>query len=298
MVKCKDTFGRTTSAILMIVSSLEIGESNRLKNTMLTTFDGNVWYMQLYDCDSSTGLDNSGATKFEPDIEVEVGIFNTSNSRLWEKLRNNFPSQILAQWEMLRLSYFTEENIMNYLNEKISNKIPEINYNLDAWKKYITMGTEFLFACHGNRKHQITRWIRERLIYMDTLLGYTVSTNDYITIRANKLGEVYLDIQVFQPMYFSVKFRNEENGTGIITKRIGRGETVRFSYNLPVATDQEILVYGGRFIKDLGDLTNMNQTNLLLGNGTRLTRVKFNDSPMLIIASISNCTMLQEVDLR
>ena len=265
---------------------------------MLTTFDGNVWYMQLYDCDSSTGLDNSGAMKFDPDIEVEVGVFNTSNSRLWEKLRNNFPSQILAQWEMLRLSYFTEENIMNYLNEKISNKIPEINYNLDAWKKYISMGTEFLFACHGNRKQQITRWIRERLIYMDTLLGYTVSTNDYVTIRANKLGEVYLDIQVFQPMYFSVKFRNEENNTGVITKRISRGETVRFSYNLPVATDQEILVYGGRFIKDLGDLTNMNPTNLLLGNATRLTRVKCNDSPMLINASISNCTMLQEVDLR
>ena len=57
------------------------------KNTMLTTFDGNVWYMQLYDCDSSTGLDNSGAMKFEPDIEVEVGIFNTSNSRLWEKIK-------------------------------------------------------------------------------------------------------------------------------------------------------------------------------------------------------------------
>ena len=99
--------------------------------------------------------------------------------------------------------------------KKISNKIPEINYNLDAWKKIHYYG---YFACHGNRKHQITRWIRERLIYMDTLLGYTVSTNDYITIRANKLGEVYLDIQVFQPMYFSVKFRNEENGTGIITK--------------------------------------------------------------------------------
>ena len=55
--------------------------------------------MQLYDCDSSTGLDNSGAMKFEPDIEVQVGVFNTSNSRLWTKLRNNFPNQILAEWE-------------------------------------------------------------------------------------------------------------------------------------------------------------------------------------------------------
>ena len=271
---------------------------NLAKNTMLTTFDGQRWYMQLYDCDSCTGLDNSGAMKFEPDIEVQVGIFNTSNSRLWTKLRNNFPNQILAEWETLRLSFFTEENIMKYLNEKISDRIPEINYNLDAWKKYITMGTEFLFACHGNRKQQITRWIRERLIYMDTLLGYTVSTNDYVTVRANKLGEVYFDIQTFQPMYFSIKFRNEENNTGVITKRVARGETVRFSYNLPVATDQEILVYGGRFIKDLGDLSNMNPTNLLLGNATRLTKVVCHDSDMLINASISNCTMLQEVDLR
>ena len=271
---------------------------NLAKNTMLTTFDGQRWYMQLYDCDSCTGLDNSGAMKFEPDIEVQVGIFNTSNSRLWTKLRNNFPNQILAEWETLRLSFFTEENIMKYLNEKISDRIPEINYNLDAWKKYITLGTEYLFACHGNRRQQITRWIRERLIYMDTLLGYTVSTNDYVTVRANKLGEVYFDIQTFQPMYFSIKFRNEENNTGIITKRVARGETVRFSYNLPVATDQEILVYGGRFIKDLGDLSNMNPTNLLLGNATRLTKVVCHDSDMLINASISNCTMLQEVDLR
>ena len=53
---------------------------------------------------------NSGAMKFEPDIEVEPSIFNTSNSRLWEKLRINFPTQILAQWEALRLTFFTEEN--------------------------------------------------------------------------------------------------------------------------------------------------------------------------------------------
>ena len=267
------------------------------KNTMLTTFDGNVWYMQLYDCDSCTGLDNSGAMKFDPDIEVEVGVFNTSNSRLWDKLRRNFPTQILAQWEMLRLNEFTEENIMKYLVDNISDKIPEINYNLDAWKKYITLGKDMLFACHGNRRQQIQRWIKERIIYVDTLLNYTVSTNDYITVRVNKLGEVHFDIQTFQPMYFSIKFRSEADGTGTITKRINRGETVRFSYNIPVATDQEILVYGGRFIKDLGDLSEMNPTNLILGNATRLTKVKCTNADMLINASISGCTMLQEVDL-
>ena len=252
--------------------------------------------MQLYDCDSCTGLDNSGAMKFDSDIEVVEGTFNTSSSRLWEKLRRNFPTQILAQWEYLRLNEFTEENIMKYLVDNISDKIPEVNYNKDAWKKYIQLGTSYLFACHGNRRQQIQRWIRERLIYVDTLLEYTVSTNDYLTVRVNKLGEVHFDIQTFQPMYFSIKFRNETGGT--IRHRIGRGETVRFSYNIPVATDQEILVYGGRFVKDLGDLSEMNPTNLLLDRATRLTKIKCNDSPALINASISSCTMLQEVDLR
>ena len=234
--------------------------------------------------------------KFDSDIEVVEGVFNTSSSRLWEKLRRNFPTQILAQWEYLRLNEFTEENIMKYLVDNISDKIPEINYNKDAWKKYINLGTSYLFACHGNRRQQIQRWIRERLIYVDTLLEYTVSTNDYLTVRVNKLGEVHFDIQTFQPMYFSVRFRNETGGT--IRHRIGRGETVRFSYNIPVATDQEILIYGGRFVKDLGDLSEMNPTNLLLDRATRLTKIKCNDSPALINASISNCTMLQEVDLR
>lgn len=238
---------------------------------------------------------NTGAMKFDSDIEVVSGVFNTSSSRLWEKLRRNFPTQILAQWEYLRLNEFTEENIMKYLVDNISDKIPEVNYNLDAWKKYINLGQELLFACHGNRRQQIQRWIKERIIYVDTLLQYTVSTNDYVTVRVNKMGEVHFDIQAFQPMYFSIKFRNESGGT--ITHRISRGETVRFSYNIPVETDQEILVYGGRFIKDLGDLSDMNPTNLLLGNATRLTKLKCTNADRLINASISGCVSLQEVDL-
>ena len=108
---------------------------------------------------------NSGAMKFDPDIEVEVGVFNTSNSRLWDKLRRNFPTQILAQWEMLRLNEFTEENIMKYLVDNISDKIPEINYNLDAWKKYIILGKDMLFACHGNRRQQNQHYGQRRRPY-------------------------------------------------------------------------------------------------------------------------------------
>ena len=74
-------------------------------------------------------------------------------------------------------------------------------------------------------------------MYVDTLLGYRTSSSDYITLRSSKLGEVYLDIETYIPMYVSVKWRDEANNTGLQTKRVGRGEKVRFTYNMPTATE-------------------------------------------------------------
>ena len=68
-------------------------------------------------------------------------------------------------------------------------------------------------------------------------MGYMVTSSDYITVRSSKLGEVYLDIQTYIPMYVSVKWRDEANNSGLQTKRVGRGETVRFTYNMPTATE-------------------------------------------------------------
>ena len=247
-------------------------------------------------CDTSTSLDNTGFMKFDCDIEMEANVFNTSNSNLWVKLRRVFAADIEAHYALMRQSRFTEENIMKYLYDEQISQIPEILYNRDAQTKYLDFGAQYLYACHGSREQQIKRWIHERLLFMDSLMNYTVSGSDFITVRANKLGYVYFDIQVFSPQYFSIKFRDEANNTGLITKRVGRGETVRFDYNLPTATDQEIVIYYGRNIKDLGDMTNLQPTTLLLGNATRLTRV-ICSSQYLINASISDCKMLQHIDL-
>ena len=44
-------------------------------------------------------------------------------------------------------------------------------------------------------------------MYCDTLLGYRASSSDYITLRSSKLGEVYLDVETYIPMYLSIKWR-------------------------------------------------------------------------------------------
>ena len=240
---------------------------------------------------------NTGFLKFDCDIEMQAGIFNTSNSNLWTKLQRVFAQEIRDEYAKMRQAKFTEENLMKYLYGEQISQIPQRNYNLDMQNKYLNFGNQFLHALHGNGYSHMKRWVRERLFFLDTLLDYTVSSADYITIRANKQGSVYLDIQTYVPMYARIKWRDEANNTGTQIKKINRGETVRFNYVMPTATDQEVLVYGGRYLKDVGDLTNLQPTTLLISKAPKLTRLICTNNPNLINTDLSSCTMLQEIDL-
>lgn len=277
---------------------LVFGQVDNLgKNMMLTTFDGNIWYPQFYDLDTALGLDNTGFLKFDVDIEMEANVFNTSQSNLWVKVQRVFAADLKKEYELMRKDRYTVDNIMKYLYGEQISQIPEVNYNYDMQVKYLNYGPSYLYACHGNRYQHMKRWIRERLLYIDTLLDYTASTSDYITIRANKKGYVYLDLQTYSPMYLKVKWRDEANDTGTQTKKIKRGETIRFEYNIPTNTDQEILIYGGQYLKDIGDISNLKPTTMLIAKAPKLTRIICRDNPNLINTDLSNCTMLQEIDL-
>lgn len=263
----------------------------------LTTFDGLIWWPQFYDLDTTIGLDNTGFLKFSSDIEVgDEGVFNTTGSILWQKIRLLFEAELREQYSLMRQSRFTVENLMKYLYEEQIAQIPARYYNLDMQTKYLNYQSSYLYALHGSSENHIRKWIRDRLIYVDTLIGYNVSTSDYITLRSSKLGHVYLDIQTYIPMYLRVKWRDEANNTGVQVKRVAKGETVRFEYNMPTATDQEIIVYGGHYLKSIGDVSNLEPTTMLIANATRLTEITCH-SKNLINTDLNQCTKLQYIDL-
>ena len=268
------------------------------KNAKLASFDGGLtWYFQVYDADTTIGLNNSGFLLFGTDIEMgDENVFNTTGSRLWQRIVLLFQNELKAEYTLMRQGRFTVDNIMKYLYGEQISQIPATYYNKDMQRKYLDFGSSYLYALHGSGEKHIKKWIRERLMYVDTLLGYMVSSSDYITLRSNKLGYVYLDIQMYIPMYVTVKWRDEAGGTGIQTKRVGKGETVRFEYNMPTETDQEILVYAGHYIKSLGDLSNLQPSTLLIANANRLTEITCH-SPHLINTDLSECKMLQKIDI-
>lgn len=65
---------------------------------------------------------------------------------------------------------------------------------------------------------------------------------------------------------------------------------------MPTATDQEIIVYGGYYLKSLGDVSNLQPTSMLIANASRLTEIECH-SPNLINTDLSECTKLQRIDL-
>ena len=90
--------------------------------------------------------------------------------------------------------------------------------------------------------------------------------------------------------------KDEANNSGLQTKRVGRGETVRFTYNMPTATDQEIIVYAGHQLKSIGDVSNLQPTTMLIANADRLTEIECHSSN-LINTDLSECKLLQRIDI-
>ena len=286
----------------MVVSSLEISESNRL--TIIS-------------------YDNSGEIKFDVDIEMEQGYWNTSGSRLWTKIRDYMHDELVATYKDMRANGVTYENIMSYMYDEQIAKIPQRYYNMDFDIKYAPYADTYLGKAHGDGLQHMKRWLKKRFIFCDTLFDYAPSyENDVLTIRANTLDQMNLTIETYTPLYQHVSFYN-----GNMEKiKVKPGEPITFSGYAQTATDQEVLIYGGSNIKKITGISSCNPNSMLIGDAPRLTELDISNCPILTIVNsnkanfsphtylnklnmsncpqlggnlnVSNSPLLQEIDAR
>lgn len=195
----------------------------------------------------------------------------------------------------MRQDRFTLDNLMEYIYNQQIAQIPAKMYNDDAQVKYLEFGSLYTYCCHGNKEHQIRRWLRERIAYVDSMLGYFTSQDDQVTIRMNKSGPVSFSVTTYIPLYFSVKWSNATGGTQTI--KMKRGETKEFSYNSTTSTDQEVIIYHAQYIKDLNNLSNLNPSSCILANALKLTNVEIH-SPLLYNINVTNNKYLRNINLR
>lgn len=264
------------------------------KNLKMMTIDGKVWYPTFYDMDTVLGIDNTGYLTIPPDVEIESGSYNTSNSNLWNKVWNFFRQELKTEWAAMRQGKFTLDNLMDYIYTQQISVIPAKNYNDDAEVKYLQFGSLYTYCCHGNKEHQIRRWLRERIAYVDSMLGYFTSQEDQVTVRMNKTGYVSFDITTYIPLYFSVKWSNASGGTQ--TFKMKRGETKSFYYTSTTSTDQEVIIYHAQYIKALDNLSNLNPSSCILANARKLTNVEIHSTELYNI-NVTNNTFLRTINL-
>ena len=294
-----------------------------LKNMMLDTWDGQIFFPRFYDIDTILSYDNSGEIKFDVDIEMEQGYWNTSGSRLWTKIRDYMHDELVATYKDMRANGVTYENIMRYMyNEQIA-RIPQRYYNMDFDIKYAPYADTYLGKAHGDGLQHMKRWLKKRFIFCDTLFDYAPSyENDVLTIRANTLNQMNLTIETYTPLYQHVSFYN-----GNMEKiKVKPGEPITFSGYAQTATDQEVLIYGGSNIKKITGISSCNPNSMLIGDAPRLTELDISNCPILTIVNsnkanfsphtylnklnmsncpqlggnlnVSNSPLLQEIDAR
>ena len=253
-----------------------------LKNMMLDTWDGQIWYPRFYDIDTILSYDNSGEIKFDVDIEMEQGYWNTSSSRLWTKIRDLMHDELVEVYKDMRANGVTYENIMHYMYDEQIAKIPQTYYNMDYDIKYAPYADEYLGKAHGDGYQHMKRWLKKRFIFCDTLYDYAPSyNNDVLTIRANTLNEMNLTIETYTPLYQHVSFYN-----GNMEKiKITPGQPVTFKGFAQTETDQEVLIYGGSNIKKITGIQSMNPNSMLIGGATRLTELDISNCPILTIVN-------------
>ena len=266
------------------------------KNAKLVTYDGVKWYFEFYDMDTAMGLDNTGAFKYDVDIEVNPDQFNTADSVLWARVRQLFAADIQAEYNLMRNQNLTPEKIYECLFTNQIEKIPESQYNLSTQKKYLDTG-EYIMMSNGNRYYNLKRWIKERFVYCDTLFNYTPTTSKFVTVRSGVEGKAYLDIETYYPMYVTIEWRNQADGSGRQTLKVGRNKTVRFE-GLVQAKDQEVLIYGAEHLKRIGGTEGIMPRHLLLNNATKLVEIACPDNTELINIQMEKCNYLQRIDLK
>ena len=272
------------------------------KNMKLATWDmGKTWYPQIYDCDTTMGLDNSGMLYYtDSSMKIQAGTYNTSSSRLWSRLIELMWTDIQAEYVKMRNTYLTLNNLYSCIIDNQMDLIPATYYNSDCETKYLQFGALYLDVLHGQGKQQVMEWLRARLLFLDTYMEYWTTTSEFISLRAGKDGLAYIDLEMFDNMYAQIKWRNtgkEDDALAIQIKEVKKNTVTRFEFNVQASTDQEIRIFGANYVKSLGDLSNLELVKINVSNATRLTKMECHSSKLKNVI-LSTCTNLQYVDLK
>lgn len=153
---------------MMIFLYLSGATDNSAKNIIWATYDGVKWIPSAYDMDSTWGMYWDGS--FPTDcglvyaingIVDEGAIDNQYFCRLYQRIIELYPDEVVGRYWELRETIVNESHIMGKFNQFVS-KIPDLVYKADR-KKWTSIP-----SVSANNTKQISTFVKTNIARMDS----------------------------------------------------------------------------------------------------------------------------------
>ena len=295
--------------------SYMIGAVDNLGKNMVLTMYGaegedqlEIWYPNFYDLDSILGLNNVGANVVSAGAEMHTE-YVTKNSRLWKWFIEDqtFLEKIKVRYRELRtglkdssgnwirVPMFSLENLMTYFAGHVSDTIGHKFYNQDVEQKYlIEASKKDIYMSKGSRRSFSERWLRERLIFLDSLFGFGDYETKLLTMRTNYKGTMNIGIKTYSPQKTQISFYDGAPPMNLTTNK--NGETI-FSCYVSNDKDNNIKIKGADNIMEISGLEPLNISILKVGNAQKLTKINMPNNETITELELGDNTYLRELDL-
>jgi hypothetical protein len=319
------------------------------KNCMWDTWDGVKFYPRPYDMDTEMGLSNTGTETIRVDAEILPELspveatgthagyeitdkttdlrylsFNTKTSKLWNAFAKEFANEIKTTYQSLRSAgIYSFKNITDNANGMTNKIIGEVYYNKDAGSKYLSQTTdqnsEYLKMLHGNRIQKFGKFLKERIIFLDTVYDYMESDiqadslNSIITLRSDALYgqsatetlKCYLGISSYSPQYVTISVGSGMDA--IVTGYVGPESTYKDPdtgieregalFSFPIrGTDKEMTISGAGNIKNVDRLQLLNVRDLIITKAEKIIELDLSYSSRMTALALGNNKYLRKLD--
>lgn len=270
-------FNVATLCLWYLLTDYDAMVDQRVKNMIMRTWDGKVWWFTYYDGDCQLGKRNDSMLKYlynmsrdTWDAEKSKYAFEGHDSVLWCLLLANCEDWLTTYAEQLRRR-LTPERVKQVLNvEQMGNWCARI-YNRSGEMKYIlpeTVGTKvnrggivttekayYMYAENGSSEMHRNHFIDNRYALLDArwgLAGWQADMVDAYLTRSASQAASRIVITSADEYYFGWGTNNNAKlGT---SARVLEGEQCTLSISRALTVNDPIRIYGASRMRGL-DLT-------------------------------------------
>ena len=238
-----------------------------VKNSMLTSEDGEHFYFILYDNDTIQGLINTGDIAIDPtDDRNSVDASGTykfagHDSRLWNMLEadDEFMNMVKTVDNALYSAGISYNNAIKIFDDEQSDKWVERVYNQDSEYKYIgpfvNNGINNLFMLQGRRDLHRRWWLSKRFSLYDSKFVSGEYKSQAIEIKCQNDTQPGQEIKITSgyPLNYGYGINNIPRVSGITLQP---GESYTFNTVEKVNLGDPIRIYGAPNLAEL-DISQM-----------------------------------------